>query len=195
MQHNKNMKKTLNVLSIDTDYVRSPVSFENLIKFYLNYIDDINIKNILFSKAHSNIFYILEPLLKQNKTIDLVSVDHHHDIWYKEIPLNSFDSANWLGHYLQKKNFINNVFWLANYDSGREGHDDMLHITYDIEDVKLKNFDYIFVCNSPSYSNLLSEAAYSTLVNITTHTKNCEKFDFFKSNLINHFSRKILIND
>ena len=109
MQHNKNMKKTINVLSIDTDYVRSPVSFENLIKFYLNYIDEINIKNILFSQTHSNFFYILEPLLKQNKTIDLVSVDHHHDIWYKEIPLNSFDSANWLGHYLQKKNFINNV--------------------------------------------------------------------------------------
>lgn len=183
----------LNILSIDTDYVQSPVSFENLIKFYLNYIDDINIDNILFSQAHANIFYILEPLLKQKKTIDLVNVDHHHDIWYfnNQVPINSFMSSNWLGYYLQKKNFINNVFWLANHDSRREGHDDMLHISYDIEDVKFKNFDYIFVCNSPNYSNLLSEAAYSTLLNITTHTKNCKKFDFFKPNIVNHFSKEV----
>ena len=187
----------LNILSIDTDYVQSPVCFENLIKFYLNYIDDVDIKNILFSQAHANIFYILDPLLKQKETIDLVSIYHHHDIWYynNQLPINSFKSSNWLGYYLKKKNFIDNIFWLANYDSFREGHDDMLHITYDIEDIKFKKFDYIFVCNSPCYSNLLSESAYNTLVSITTHVKNCKKFDFFKPNILNHITQEIFINE
>ena len=102
----------LNILSIDTDYVQSPVSFENLIKFYLNYIENINIKNILFSQAHANIFYILDPLLKQKKTVDLVSIDHHHDIWYhnNQLPINSFRSSNWLGYYLKIGNWKTNYF-------------------------------------------------------------------------------------
>ena len=71
----------------------------------------------------------------------------------------------------------------------------MLHITYDIEDIKFKKYDYIFVCNSPCYSNLLSESAYNTLVSITTHIKNCKKFDFFKPNNLNHITQEIFINE
>ena len=196
-------KNKINILSIDTDYVQSPISFNNLIKYFLYHIDKIDIKNILFSQAHANIFYILDPLLKKQEIVDLVTIDHHHDIWYfnDQLPINSFQSSTWLGYYLRKKNFINNVFWLANYDSIRTGKsgcppiDDAIHIMYDIKDVQFEKFDYIFVCNSPHYSNSLNESAYETLVNIVMHIKKCKKFDFFKKNILNHITQEVFIND
>ena len=186
---------TLNVLSIDTDYVQSPRHFNDIIKFFLNYINDLDVKNIVFSQVHANIFYTLDPLCKRKQLIDLVTIDHHHDIWYQQVPINSYNSGNWLGYYLNKKNFINNAYWLANYDSDRNNHNDLVTITYDINEVKFKKFDYVFVCNSPNYSNILSEAAFETLINIVKHTKECEKFNFYKPNLVNHFSKEIIIND
>lgn len=185
----------INVLSIDTDYVTSNVNFDNIINYFFNYIDDVPLKNIVFSQAHSNIFYTLDPIYRKKTSINLVHIDHHHDIWYQTTPYNSFNSSNWLGYYLNKKNFIENVYWLANHDSNRKDHDDLVTITYDIDEVKLKKFDYVFVCNSPNYSNLLSEAAFYTLISIIKHTKKCKKFDFFKTNLVNHISKDIIVND
>ena len=101
----------MNILSIDTDYVVSNVHFNNIINYFLNYIDDIELQNIIFSQAHSNIFYILDPIFRNKKSVDIVNIDHHHDLWYPESPKNSFNSSNWLGFYLEKKNFIDNVYW------------------------------------------------------------------------------------
>ena len=84
------------------------------------------------------IFYTLDPLFKKEQLIDLVTIDHHHDIWYQQVPINSYNSGNWLGYYLNKKNFINNAYWLANYDSDRNNHNDLVTITYDINEVKFK---------------------------------------------------------
>ena len=188
-------ENTPNVLSIETVYIKSPVDFNNVVDFFLNYIDNLDINNIIFSQAHVNIFYTLDPICRKKQLINLVNIDHHHDIWYQEVPLNSFNSSNWLGYYLNKKDFIDNIYWLANYDSDRNNHPDLITITYDIKDIKFKKFDYVFVCNSPNYSNLLSETAFETLINIVKHVKKCKKFDFFKPNLVNHFSKNILIND
>jgi hypothetical protein len=185
----------MNVLSIDTDYVTSNVHFNNIINYFLNYIDDVELQNIIFSQAHSNIFYILDPIFRDNKSVDIVNIDHHHDIWYPESPKNSFNSSNWLGFYLEKKKCIDNVYWLANHNSDRTNHDDWVTITYDIDEVKFSKFDYIFVCNSPNFSNSLSEAAFSALINIVMHTKKCEKFDFFRPNLANHITKGIITNE
>ena len=185
----------INVLSIDTDYVTSNVNFNNIINYFFNYIDDVPLQNITFSQAHSNIFYTLDPILKNNHSIDIVNIDHHHDIFYPESPKNSFNSSNWLGFYLEKKNFINNVYWLANFDSNRTNYDDWVTITYDINELKFNKFDYIFVCNSPNFSNSLSEAAFSALINIVMHTKKCKKFDFFRPNLANHITKGIITNE
>jgi hypothetical protein len=185
----------MNVLSIDTDYVTSNVHFNNIINYFLNYVDDVELQNIIFSQAHSNIFYILDPIFRDNKSVDIVNIDHHHDIWYPESPKNSFNSSNWLGFYLEKKKCIDNVYWLANHNSDRTNHDDWVTITYDINEVKFSKFDYIFVCNSPNFSNSLSEAAFSALINIVMHTKKCKKFDFFRPNLANHITKGIITNE
>ena len=91
--------------------------------------------------------------------------------------------------------FINNVYWLANFDSNRTNYDDWVTITYDINELKFNKFDYIFVCNSPNFSNSLSEAAFSALINIVMHTKKCKKFDFFRPNLANHITKGIITNE
>tara|TARA_R100000664_G_C2748696_1_gene136118 strand:- start:873 stop:1460 length:588 start_codon:yes stop_codon:yes gene_type:complete len=189
----------INFLSIDCDFIRTVKGFDSLIIFYLDYLKNVDLKNILFSQIHANIFYLLEPLYRQNKQIDIVNIDWHHDVYYGDTPPNdNLNSSCWLGHYLLKKNFIQNAYWLADYNSPKDlptHADDFLSITYDLDDVKFKKFDYIFVCNSPKYSNLLSEAMYKTLVTLTKKYKNCSKDDFYKPNLINHASRDIYINE
>tara|TARA_R100001163_G_scaffold65292_2_gene61978 strand:- start:1207 stop:1776 length:570 start_codon:yes stop_codon:yes gene_type:complete len=183
----------INVLSIDTDYVRSPQAFNNLIKYFLKYVSDIQIKNFVFSQSHANIFYILEPLLKEKKLIDLVTIDEHHDISYFDNEANeSFCSSNWLGYYLKKQNFIDNIYWLTNHDSMKQKiHADKLYVAYEFEDIFFEKFDFIFVCNSPFYSNVISELCFQTLINIVTHNKKCQKKDFFKPNLLNHNIKEI----
>ena len=174
------MFNKINVLSIDTDYVRTHQAFNNLIKYFLKYVSDISIKNFVFSQSHANIFYTLEPLLKEKKLIDLVTIDEHHDIsYFDNEPNESFDSTNWLGYYLKKQNFIDN--------------DEKLYVAYEFEDIFFEKFDFIFVCNSPFHSSVISELCFQTLINIVTHTKKCQKKDFFKSNLLNHNIKEIYV--
>ena len=191
-----------NILSIDCDYIQSPTSFNNVNKFFMKYIDQVDLDNIVFSQTHSNIYYILHPLFKQNKSIDLLNIDHHHDIWYfpEQEPIDSYKASNWLGYYLKKRNFVENVFWLANYESTRNVNgctpiDDLVHITYNIDDVSFEKFDYIFVCNSPLYTSILGDLCYETLVNIVMHSKKCDRFDFYKPNITNHITKEIVLNE
>tara|TARA_R100001086_G_C11767605_1_gene239920 strand:- start:156 stop:731 length:576 start_codon:yes stop_codon:yes gene_type:complete len=185
-----------NILSMDCDYARTAESLRNLVKMYLKYIDAVDLKNINFSQIHANIFYTLDPLLRKDKTVDIVNIDDHHDIvGYCPTMNNAYNSANWLGYYLNKPNFVESAYWLANYTSKHEPvyTDDTIHVTHDIEDVMFNKFDYIFVCSSPNYCNIYGKICYDILIEITTNKKNCDKFNFIKPNILNHQARDIIL--
>lgn len=107
--------KSVNVLSIDCDYANSVRSVTEVTRFFLKHIDKVDLKHIVFSQVHSNIFYTLEPLRSQNKKVNLIHIDEHHDYYYKDVPINSFRSNNWLGYYLlNHEYFIESCQWLHN---------------------------------------------------------------------------------
>ena len=81
-------EKNKNILSVDCDFVKDSRSLVELIKFVLQYIDKIEDTHIVISQKHVDIYYILEPLLKNKKTIDVVSIDHHHDLTYPNFPID-----------------------------------------------------------------------------------------------------------
>ena len=73
----------------------------------LTLLEAVELKNINFSQIHANIFYTLDPLLRKDKTVDIVNIDDHHDIvGYCPTMNNAYNSANWLGYYLNKPNFV-----------------------------------------------------------------------------------------
>ena len=87
------------------------------------------------------------------------------------------------------------MYWLANYESVKNFPTDSINVVYNIEEVKFEKFDYIFVCNSPIYSNVLSESLFNILIEIVKHCKECDKFNFYKPSLLNHISREMMVND
>ena len=201
----------VNVLSLDCDYVNSVKSATEITKLFLKHIDEVDLKHIVFSQIHANIFYTLDPLRQQNKKVNLVHIDEHHDYYYNnDIPLQSFRSDNWLGYYLLNYPlFIENCYWLHNinyHQLTRQGGTpvnntivpslvDMITLSHDIEDLNIDKVDYIFVCESPHYSNPFSSTLYNVLTEITKNKKNCEKNNFFKPNLINHIVKEIGIKE
>tara|TARA_R100000781_G_scaffold77752_2_gene48119 strand:+ start:584 stop:1168 length:585 start_codon:yes stop_codon:yes gene_type:complete len=189
----------LNILSIDCDYVITTDNLKDLVKMYLKYVDKVDLKQITFSQIHANIFNVLDPLWRKGHTIDIVNIDHHHDIFGLCPTLkNGFNSSNWLGYYMNKPNFIKSAYWLANYESVHQNptyDDDAIIVSHNIEEVILEKFDYIFVCSSPKFCNEYGKICYEILVEITKSNKKCDKFDFTKSNILNHEFREIIPNN
>ena len=184
-------EKNKNILSVDCDFVKDSRSLVELIKFVLQYIDKIEDTHIVISQKHVDIYYILEPLLKNKKTIDVVSIDHHHDLTYPNFPIDKgLASSNWLGYYLMKPNFIDNAYWLSNYTSDPDAGvkcEDWITITKTFDDIAFDSFDYLFICESPSYAtNEFSLCAYRILIEIITRLKNKDKFFFMRPTLLNH---------
>lgn len=189
------IKLTKNILSIDIDYVRSVHDFKNLLKFYIEIIPKIDTKNILFSQIHANIWYVLNPLFMKKEPVNIISIDHHHDIEFEDKVKDGLQSSNWLGYYFQKRNFIQEAYWVNNADSLSYcvGQDDLLTVTKDLSDVLFNKFDYLFVCESPQYTekNYLAQMAFETLREITMLLKGENKMFFYKPNILNHVSTTI----
>lgn len=186
------MQGVKSVLSIDCDYITTPEKSVEIVNFFLKHVENIEIKNINFSQIHANIHYILQPLLLNKESIDIVNIDHHHDIYYKEYKEDAFKSSSWLGHYLKYPNFIQNAYWLCNYDSIKTSPDDLINMTYNINDVDFKRFDYLFVCESPIYCTPFGSVTYNILFDIVKHTKKINNEDFYKPNILNHIAREIV---
>lgn len=191
------MEKKINVLSIDCDYALSVEGVTKVVNFFLKHIEEVDLKKIIFSQIHANIYYTLDPLLQVGNQIDILSIDHHHDVLGAKVGISSqsFESSNWLGYYLSQPGFIQDAYWLCNYDSNKEcsvnRYDDVLTVLYDFEDIEINKFDHIFVCISPLTANLSSYSLFNVLIEIVKNNKKCEKVDFYRKNILNHFSQQI----
>ncbi len=132
---------------------------------------------VTFAYDHDNILYELQD----HNNIDLINIDHHHDILYHNAGndeddevLESFEKkykaicdysmineGNWIA-WLKSKNKIDSYTWIGNDNS----FENVNGVTLDYyksllpkfnmkkkEDFKLRDykFDYIFVCLSPQY--------------------------------------------
>ena len=167
------------ILSIDTDWVQDQRTFNLLLEVVAPIFKKISAKKISFSSRHKDIHLITKSLNKSELPLRIVNIDHHHDIQYfprnpqerDETVPRGFFSSNWLGHYILD-NVVKEVLWISNYTSVMNGFQDArnkldnecIKITQDINQVKLYEYDYIFVCQSPHHANTHSFCAYETLL-------------------------------
>jgi hypothetical protein len=150
-------KNNEEVLTIDLDWIRGPRQEIDIIalcvKLFLLKIDTY------FVKAHHHAF----DLVPENSI--LYNIDHHHDMCYFE---DGYDQVNnkiiregsWilaLALYKKLKGYI----WIKNYDSLLEERHvrnvyrelDIFKISDNLEDLEVKNFSKLIICESASYDN------------------------------------------
>ena len=117
-------------------------------------------KNVAFGITHDSIMYELEDKDK----INLVNIDHHHDIIYGEwfmregaMKYGIVSEGNWIEH-LHQKSKIEDYVWIRNEnsfmmdDTQHPTREPMKWATYLKTEYKYEMTpDYIFVCLSPAY--------------------------------------------
>lgn len=131
---------------------------------------------VTFAYDHDNILYELQDL----KNIDLINIDHHHDILYHDSEdddgisdslekkyqaicnYSMINEGNWVA-WLQSKNKINSYTWVGNENSFESLEEETKNYCNSLipnfnmktkENFELKDykFDYIFICLSPQYT-------------------------------------------
>jgi hypothetical protein len=137
-----------------------------------------NKKNVKFALNHDAILFDLASSKYEKDTFCLYNIDHHHDIFYspdakKDVDIfNVSTVANWVW-YLDKHHKINQYNWICNTNSffpetevksfGKMDaftKDKIKHI-FDV-----KEWDYIFVCNSPHWFPKKYEIFFYMLIDI-----------------------------
>ena len=110
-------------------------------------------RNVAFGITHDSILFELED--KDN--LNIVNIDHHHDIVYGQEMLKDLDyglvgEGDWI-EYLHKKSKIEKYVWIKNENSWLEdcpttlNWESYLKTEYQYEMIP----DLIFVCLSPTY--------------------------------------------
>lgn len=112
--------------------------------------------NICVAFSHERI----GDFLKNENNLEIVNIDHHHDLGYDEDDTyEKYTCANW-AYYLFKKGKINNYTWLNNNNSDiipppRNEHCFSKECFCDITETSYINKfgrpDKIFICLSPEW--------------------------------------------
>jgi|TARA_E500000318_G_C3420814_1_gene157231 hypothetical protein len=144
--------KKLNILSIDCDWITNFKQQEDLLSFLIPLI--YSHQNITLDLSHDKIY----PLFTHGyDEFNLINIDHHHDFHYGK-NLNIINEGNWLFHLANIfKNKINYT-WIANPNSAHiylKDLENLKSFTFDhnIDYIKEKKFDKIFICCSPDYAS------------------------------------------
>ena len=160
------------------------LSFENEA---LKYVFDVFVmaltrlqdkKNVMFALNHDAILFELASKKHENAEFEIYNIDHHHDIYYNEnarLDVDKYNAttlANWVW-YLDKHNKLNRYYWIHNPNSlfpdknikskGKmDGYlRDKLQQIYEV-----KEWDYIFVCNSPHWLPRDYDVFFEMLIDI-----------------------------
>jgi len=162
------------VLSIDCDWILSLKHQYELFKYLIPVLNKY--KTIKFSYNHHDINkYFNFQNVSTFESCDIFNVDNHHDAGYEE-KRQTLDEGNWLYHLINAFPNKINYTWVANVESEPIGNEPFksvfnkfiksYHFTYDLDVLKDKKFDIIFICCSPEYNNQLGIVSYKILENI-----------------------------
>jgi len=165
------MLKKYRVLSIDCDWVLTLKHQTDLLSFLIPILNNHN--KIFFSYMHHDINKYFNLNFEE---CDIVNIDHHHDAGY-DLKKNSFlHEGNWLYHLLQIFPQKINYHWICNTDSEPVNWKEYspsfyknikdYSFTFDINKIKNKNYDLIFICCSPEYNGEVGVTTYKILENL-----------------------------
>lgn len=119
----------------------------------------------------------------EEDSYDVVNIDFHHDIWYRDEDKNnilSFDKyncSNWLG-YLYLKDKTNSIEWICAGNSGGYPAYDKENETVEVINKKtrllewdgqVKDVDYVFLCLSPQWVPYKFHHLYQLLINLCSN--------------------------
>jgi len=111
-----------------------------------------------FGLTHDSILF---ELMKFKDKVNIINIDHHHDIYYDNndgkhiLKYNYPKESTWV-KYLQNEEKLNSYTWIHNTNSNLEGLELLEFTTPTIhtlkEDFSLDTkIDYIYLCLSPQY--------------------------------------------
>ena len=139
--------KKLNILSIDCDWITNLNQQEDLLTFIIPLI--YSHENITLSLTHDKIYSLFTHGYDE---YNLINIDHHDFHYNRE--LNILTEGNWLYHLSNVfKNKINYT-WISNPSSvhlnaGKLKNLKSFIFDHNIDYIKEKKFDKIFICCSP----------------------------------------------
>lgn len=130
--------------------------------------------NIFVARSHKSIMeYVIKDLVTYGK-INIVNVDHHHDMHYTGG--DKLNCSNWLR--LTKELFSQDdihVTWIKNEDSVEiditGDKVDIPCITTNINHIAKYDYDYIFICLSPEWTPFHLATEYLEFINSVLGTK------------------------
>ena len=127
-----------------------------MINLILELSKDISYSNICVAFSHEHI----GQFLKNDKDLEIINIDHHHDLGYDEDdPYEKCTCANW-AYYLFKQGKLDKYIWLNNNNSDiipppRHEANFFSEFFCDINETSYINRfgrpDKIFICLSPEW--------------------------------------------
>jgi len=149
---------------------------KNLLWIFRHYVKAIeNCSSVSFAYDHDNILYSIQDF----EDVDIINVDHHHDILYpqlfdKEVVVKnlrwnyhdvkdncSIDEGCWIA-WLRSKDKLKSYTWVTNQNAINDTSDLQIKyftglipkfraVTRENYDITDHNFDHVHVCLSPQY--------------------------------------------
>ena len=166
-------------------------------KFICDLIQRLSGKcNFYIGYDHSSLLTAIDQEIKNGLRIpfNVVNIDHHHDILYKEYDKILADKykdancANW-AYFLGRMNLLNNYFWIKNPNSelyNKEEYGDFQYTIFHTLDKEqfdydsLKDIDFVFITSStPWFPREFLNYHYSMIKLVLE--KNSEEKVFFLS--------------
>jgi len=144
--------KKLDILSIDCDWIHNLKQQEELLTFLIPII--YSHEDIILSYSHDKIYPIFTHGYDE---FNLINIDHHHDFFYPGGEIKSINEGNWLFHLSNVFKKKINYTWISNPNSVHLHLFKMKNLKsfafdHDINYIKQKKFDKIFICCSPDYA-------------------------------------------
>lgn len=149
------MKKTLDVLSVDCDWVNSKKQLTDLISFVAPLL--VTHEEIHLAYDHHDIYQLFP--LNCAEEINIYNIDHHHDYAYKIHA--TLEESNWMFHLTNMFPTRINYLWVCNPESEHMGFDNYqrfkqkiktFKFDFNLNSIEKRRFDKIFVCSSPGYN-------------------------------------------
>lgn len=131
--------------------------YEYLTRYIIKTIK--NVKEVFFISDHKDVIKILQDKIPKDEQIDIINIDHHHDIGYNldnwKIKTLIHNCGNWVKVAKDKK-LINSYTWIKNNNSNPPNQEAyaLNYIQKEIffEDSQLelisKETDYLILCQS-----------------------------------------------
>lgn len=125
--------------------------YQNLFNYIVSLLPKLKKENIYIIENHGKLF----DYIPKNEYIDLINIDHHHDVTYPNGPQDKVTCANWV-KCIADIGLLHSYTWVKNNnsESGGEVCKPYINNTYDFQElfgdnpVKLKEPDILVLCLS-----------------------------------------------